>query len=212
MDKLCIRSYIKTRWLLCLTPTQIHDDLTAAYGQGVSLDDDPRSGRPLSIITQQNIDAVKDLVIDDPHISIDYIATILDISHGSVDTILKQHLGLRQISSRWVPHKLNQQQRQQRIDICLENLQKFESGAWRPCDIVTGDESWFYHRKIKSKQQSKAWVGKEESLPTAVRRQLFEEKAMFIIFFMINGPLLIHQVPSRTSVNVIYYRDECLKA
>jgi len=25
MDKLCIRSYIKTRWFLYLTPTQIHE-------------------------------------------------------------------------------------------------------------------------------------------------------------------------------------------
>ncbi|CAF4309898.1 unnamed protein product [Rotaria sordida] len=35
MDKLCIRSFIKTRWLLSLNATQIHDELTAAYGQGV---------------------------------------------------------------------------------------------------------------------------------------------------------------------------------
>ncbi|CAF1033592.1 unnamed protein product [Rotaria sp. Silwood1] len=144
MEKLCIRSYIKTRWLLGLTVTQIHDELTAAYGQ----EDDPRSSRPLSVITRQNIDAVQNLVNDDPHISIDYIATILDISHGSVDTILKQYLGLRKILSRWVPHQLNQQQRKRCIDICIENLQKFESGAWRLCDIVTGDESCFYHRKI----------------------------------------------------------------
>ncbi|CAF5050993.1 unnamed protein product [Rotaria sp. Silwood1] len=34
MNKLCIRSYIKTRWLSGLTATQIHDELTAAYGQG----------------------------------------------------------------------------------------------------------------------------------------------------------------------------------
>ncbi|CAF1133040.1 unnamed protein product [Rotaria sp. Silwood1] len=97
MDKLCLRSYIKTRWLLGLTATQIHDELTTAYGQGVvsyrtvahwihrfssgreSLEDDPRSGRPIAIITQQNIDAVQGLVNDDSHISIDYVTTILDI-------------------------------------------------------------------------------------------------------------------------------------
>jgi histone-lysine N-methyltransferase SETMAR len=113
MDQLCLRSYIKTRLLLGSTTTQIHDELTTAYGQSVlsycavahwvhrfssgrqSLDDDPRSGRPLSVITQQNIEAVRDLVNDDPHISIDYIADILDISHGSVGTILKQHLELK---------------------------------------------------------------------------------------------------------------------
>jgi transposase len=83
MDKLCLRSYIKTRWLLGLTATQIHGELTIAYGHGVvsyrtvahwihrfssgreALDDDPRPGRPISVITQQNIDAVKDLANDD---------------------------------------------------------------------------------------------------------------------------------------------------
>ena len=35
MDKLCLCSYIKTRLLLGLTATQIHDELATAYGQGV---------------------------------------------------------------------------------------------------------------------------------------------------------------------------------
>ena len=146
MDKLCLRSYIKTRLLLHLTATQIHDELTTAYGQGVvsystvahwvhrfssgreSLEDDPRSGRTITVVTQQNIDSVKVLVNDDPYISIDLIAGILDISHGSVDTILKQHLGLKKISSRWVPHELTQEQRLRRVNVCTENLQKFETG------------------------------------------------------------------------------------
>ncbi|CAF4213127.1 unnamed protein product, partial [Rotaria sordida] len=212
-----------------LTATQIHDELTTAYGQGVisyctatrriqrfsneqeSLEDNPRSGRLITVITQQNIDAVKDLVNNDPHISIDYIAAILDISHGSVDAILKQHLGLRKITSKWVPHKLTQEQRQRRIDICIENLQKLESGTWRLCDIVTGDETWIYHRKIKSKEQTKAWLTKDESPPTQVRRQQFEKKQSLSFFFMTNGPLLVHELPSGTSINAIYYRDECLK-
>jgi hypothetical protein len=66
-------------------------------------------------------------VDDDRHISIDYIATILDISYGSVYNILKQHLTLRKISSGWVPYKLTIEQQQRRVDICIENLQKFES-------------------------------------------------------------------------------------
>ena len=36
---------------------------------------------------------------EDPRISIDYIATTLDISYGSADRILKQYLGLRKVSS-----------------------------------------------------------------------------------------------------------------
>jgi hypothetical protein len=64
----------------------------------------------------------------------------------------------------------------------MENLQKIESGAWKLCDIVVGDKSWFYHRRIKSKQELKVWLAKGKNPPTDVRRQQFEEKTMFIIF------------------------------
>ncbi len=69
MEKQYIRSYIKTHLLLGLTATHIHDELTTAYGQGVvsyctvtrwiqrfsnereSLEDNLRSGHPVTIIT-----------------------------------------------------------------------------------------------------------------------------------------------------------------
>jgi len=228
MEKEHIRAYIKTRFLLGLTTTEIHHELIDAYEYGCvsfstvaqwvrrfasgreSFEDNPRSGRPVTAISQENIRAVEELINDDPHISIDYIAAMVDISHGSVDTILKHHLHLRKISSRWVPHTLTQAERQQRIDICKENLRKFENGTWRLCDIVTGDETWIYHRRIKSKEESKAWVAMGQSPPTTVRRQQFERKSMFVIFFMTNGPLFIHEVPPKTSINAIYYRDACL--
>ncbi|CAF1534702.1 unnamed protein product, partial [Adineta steineri] len=79
-----------------LTATQIHNKLTAIYGPDIVsystvirwiqrflnerefFEDNPRRGRSLSAITQQNIDGAKDLVNDDSHIIIDYVAAILD--------------------------------------------------------------------------------------------------------------------------------------
>ena len=76
MDKLRIRLYIKTRWLLDLTATQVHDGLTAGYRPDVvsyskvthwvyrfssrreSLKDD----HSIISLTQQSINAIKDLV------------------------------------------------------------------------------------------------------------------------------------------------------
>ena len=52
---------------------------------------------------------------------------------------------------------------------------------------------------------------KEESPPTEVRRQQYEKKTMFIIFFMSTGPLVIHELPSGISIDAVYYRDACLK-
>ena len=48
---------------------------------------------------------------------------------------------------------------------------KIESCEWKLGDIVTGDESWLYYRKIPSKQDSKARVSKGNYPPTEVRRQ-----------------------------------------
>ncbi|CAF1257129.1 unnamed protein product, partial [Didymodactylos carnosus] len=113
-----IRAYIKTRLLLSLTATEIHQELINAYGHDCvsfstvaqwirrfasgreSFEDNPRSGRPVTAITRANIHAVEQLINDDQHIRIDYIAAMLDISYGSVDTILKHHLHLPTISSR----------------------------------------------------------------------------------------------------------------
>ena len=140
MEKICWRAYIRTRFLLGLNATEIHNELTTAYGQDIvsyrtvaqwvnrlssereSLENDARQGRPVAFVTQQNIDAVADLFNDDPHISIDYIAYILDISHGSVSTILKHHLKLTKLSSRWVSHELTLAQWQRRVEICVENV------------------------------------------------------------------------------------------
>ncbi|CAF5120363.1 unnamed protein product, partial [Rotaria sp. Silwood1] len=70
---------------------------------------DPRSDCPITVSTQQNINTIKDLVDDDPHISIDYFATILDLLRNSVDIILKQCLGLLKISSRSIFHDVTLQ-------------------------------------------------------------------------------------------------------
>ena len=73
MDKLCIRSYIKTRLSLGLNAIQIYDELVTAYGQDVvsyrttarwaqrfsteqqSLEDNPRSGRPITVVLLNKI-------------------------------------------------------------------------------------------------------------------------------------------------------------
>ena len=49
-----------------------------------------------------------------------------------------------------------------------ENLAKFEPGTWRLCDVVTGDESWFYHKQISRKSSNAAWIASGNLPPTLV--------------------------------------------
>ena len=68
------------------------------------------------------------------------------LSRGTIQTIISKYLEVKKITSRWVPHDLTPEQKQQRVNVCKENLKRVREGSGRLCDIVTGDETWIYLR------------------------------------------------------------------
>ena len=110
MDETRIRSYILTRFELSFTINQIHKELCAAWGHGsvfystvaewlqrfrqgrTSLKDVLRIGRPIIAVTDENIDTVRMLVEENPHISIRYIAWKLAVLHETVGSIIHEEL------------------------------------------------------------------------------------------------------------------------
>ena len=98
-----------------------------------------------------------------------------------------------------------------RVDICRENLAKISEGKIRLCDVITGDESWFYLRQIGRKQSNSSWVGEGQQPKTIVRRGRFEKKFMFCIFFKSTGPILSHCVKPQTKITSQYYIENCLE-
>ncbi len=75
----------------------------------------------------------------------------------------------------------------QRVEACRENLAKFEECKWRLCDVITGDESWFYLRQIGHKSSNASWVAEGEYPRTIVKRHRFEQKNMYSIFVKTTG-------------------------
>ena len=61
---------------------------------------------------------------------------------------------------------------------------------WRLCDVVTGDESWFYHKQIGRKSSNAAWVAKGDPPPTVVRFNKFASETLSSIFLSQMVPLL----------------------
>ena len=61
---------------------------------------------------------VRDLVYFDRRIQVEEIAQALDISHGSVSTILPDRLGMRKLTARWVPESLSDEQMATRASVC----------------------------------------------------------------------------------------------
>ena len=71
-----------------------------------SLEDDPRPGLPADVISQEMIDRVERLVLNNRRIKVAKLASECGISNGSVYTIIHEHLGMSKVSARWVPRNL----------------------------------------------------------------------------------------------------------
>ena len=118
---------------------------------------------------------------------------------------------MRKITSRWVPYALSEKNKADRVQICIENLNKFKNKTWRLGDVVAGDESWFYWRQIGSKQSNKSWVGEGEPARTIVRRDRFEPKTMVSIMFRMNGILQVTFCEKGATITAESYIEDCLK-
>ena len=119
-----------------------------------SLEDDPRPGRPADVISQEMIDRVERLVLNNRRIKVAELASECGISNGSVYTIIHEHLGMSKVSARWVPRNLNMQDRQQRVESSQEFLEVYNAN---PEDfhtrLVTGDETWLHHWDPDTKKE-----------------------------------------------------------
>ncbi|XP_065684366.1 protein GVQW3-like [Hydra vulgaris] len=80
------------------------------------VDDLERSGRPLTLIDDRHINKIKELVLANCRLTIRDLVDMVEISFGSVQAILKDHLGLRRLKSRLMPKFLNffEKERQKR--------------------------------------------------------------------------------------------------
>ncbi|CAF1409357.1 unnamed protein product, partial [Rotaria magnacalcarata] len=176
------------------------------------VNDDPRSGRSVSELTDENIELVRKVIINDQHSTYDDIIAETFLSHGKIERIIHDHLKMRKVTSRWVPRQLTPEQNEERFKLCRENLAKFRAGSWQLCDIITGDETWIYHRQICRKSTNASWIAEGQSPATIVRRDKFEPKNLFCIFFKSNSPVLVHAADKGETIDHIYYIENCLKS
>ena len=106
-----------------------------------SLEDETESGRPLDATDEEMCKKVRDLVYSDRRIQVEEIAQALGISHGSVSTILHDRLGMRNITARWVPKSLSNEQMATRASVCSTLLKRLRSKDDFLLRLVTVDET-----------------------------------------------------------------------
>ena len=135
-SKVEYRAVIRYLYLKGKTGKEIHGELADVCGSSApsyaqvkfwvgefrrgrtSLEDEARSGRPPDATDEEMCKKVRDLVYSDRRIQVEEIGQALGISHGSISTILHDHLGMRKLTARWVPKSPSDEQMATRAVPC----------------------------------------------------------------------------------------------
>jgi histone-lysine N-methyltransferase SETMAR len=219
------RYYTFVSWKNGRTAIQIHDELVNAEGEEAlslrtirrwisafkngdeSISDKTRSGRPCEAVTPGNIAKVEELVSEDPHISTSELANQVGISCERIGHILHNELNLHKVCSKWIPHRLSEENKKKRVELSKELLDILNKG-YR--NIITGDETWIYFFTVSSKEANKTWVKKGENRSQITRTAQNSQKRMFCIFYSVDGVIARIVVKKGQTVNGKLYANSIL--
>jgi len=153
----------------------------------ILLEDDKRSGRPSTSSTPKNVETIQGLVHEDRQRTIKDIAAIVNVSYGTVQTILTCDLNMHRIVAKFVPRLLlTPEQKEHHVAICQELRQCALDDPSFMLRVITGDESWVYGYDPETKQSSQ-WKSPGSPRPKKARQSHSTTKSMLIVFFDIRG-------------------------
>lgn len=97
---------------------------------------------------------MKVMITNDGHCIYAEIQGTLNISSATIHKILYEKLEIRKLISRWIPHLLNDNQKQARIDWCPNMLDNLDNGTSLAVSNITADEMSICCYEAKNKQKS----------------------------------------------------------
>ena len=171
-----------------------------------SLEDDLRSGHPSTATTQENIDRIHQMVMNDRPLTISHLANVISISRERVENILHNKLGMSKVSAQWVPWLLTPDQKLTRLVMSEANLARFEADPDRFVErFLTQDECWVHHFEPETKRQSMQW--KHSTSPASKKAKVVSStgKVMASIFWDAKGIVFIDYLQKGKTINGEYY-------
>ena len=86
------------------------------------------------------------------------IASQLDLKKDSVWKIITEDLGMRKVCARMVPRLLNDDQKERRMQVCQDIMERLQTEPDLLRRVITGDETWSFEYDPVTKRQSQKSV------------------------------------------------------
>ena len=129
--------------------------------------DEERSEWPAKSRTEEKIANVCQILHENRRLTVRSIEEQVNIDRDTIRKILTEDLYMRKVCARMVPKELTEEQKQRRVTICQELLERQDGILGR---VITGDEIWFYQYDPEKKRQSEHWKTANSPRPKKFRQ------------------------------------------
>ncbi len=165
----------------------------------------PIPRRPKSARTVDAINKVQECLERDTRQTVRELGFECGLSKDTVHRILTKELKVKRIASRFVPHVLTEDQRQQRCDLSMENTLRVREDPTLLDRLITTDECWVSIYEPETKQQSMHWLRDDQPRPFKAARGCALAKTMLILFFDSQGAVHVEFLPEGETVTAEYF-------
>ena len=114
----------------------------------------PHASHPSTSVSDDYIEKVKKIVLENRHVGIREVAEALNISYGSTQYIVVYVLRIKRVAARLVPKDLNFLQKECQAKVAKEMLANVADDPTFIKRIITGDKMWVYEYDVETDQQS----------------------------------------------------------
>jgi len=180
---------------------------SSAFKKGrETVENEPHERRPRTSITGENSDRVDALIRENRRITVRELSGILNISDGSVKTIIKQHLRYSKVCARWISHLLTDEHKSTWLQVAQSLLSRYkQEGDIFLDSIMTTDETWVHYFMPESKRSSMQWRHPGSPKPKKAKTMFSAGKVMATIFWDSKGVLYVDFLTELRTISAEYY-------
>ena len=91
---------------------------------------------------------------------------------------------MHRVVAKFVPRLLTEEQKQNRVTVSQELLDRSNTDESFLKNVITVDETWVYGYDVETKVESSQWVGKSSPRPQKTRQCRSNMKVMLIVFLL----------------------------
>ena len=170
------------------------------------MENEPYERQLRTSITGENSDHVDALIRENRRITVHELSGILNISDGSVKTIIKQDLQYSKVCTRWIPHLLTDEHKNTRLQLAQSLLSRYEQEGDGFLDsVVPTGEMWVHYFTPRSKCSSMQWHHPGSPKSKKAKTTVSAGKVVATIFWDSKGVLNVDFLTDHCTINAEYF-------